>query len=316
MLNKIGRLDADDKKELYLMIQDIFSLIDNEDEEKVKKELKRIGMTQNYFIREYIGQELGKLDTEKKLYDIFIEFLNHKFYGSRAIAIFYLSTMHANDVEKIFSILEQTFETTHWEVEAIIADLWKADPDFMKTNMLEWIQSDNPLRRALSFHGMEHISNTDPTYVMDFIEKAIDDNTIEVQKKITHVLTQIARDNPIIVYPYVRKWLLDASDKRIKTIWISMKKLANIVNQRARRDFNDKFVMLTEQTIDDWTHDNNQKVVTMGNNLQYIISRRYAKGKSNDKPQNSSYDSNRHNNNKHSNHSSHSSRNNRSRKRY
>ena len=316
MLNKIGGLDEDDKKELLLTIQNIFNLIDNNEEENVKKELKRIGMTQNYFIREFVGLELAKQDKDKKLYSIFKEFITHKFYGSRAIAIFYLCLIHKGDVEEVFSILEETFDTTPWEVEAIISDLWKADPEFMKKNMLEWVQSDNIKRRALSFHGMEFVSRTDPIYIMDFIEKAIDDNTMEVQKKITHVLTQIARDNPIIVYPYIRKWLIEASDRRIKTIWVSMKKLANIVNQRARRDHSEQFVLLTEQTIEDWANDDNKKVSTMGEKLEYILSRRYSNSNTNNQSKSSNYNNSSNNTQRNNNHSNHSSRNNRNKKRY
>jgi 3-methyladenine DNA glycosylase AlkC len=277
MLNKIGRLDSEDKKELRLIISELLKLAESkENETKLRSELKKLGMTQNYFIREYVGNTLAELDERRLLYPILTDFINHKFYGARAIALFYLCKIHEHDVEMIFSILEKTFETTPWEVETIITELWKDDPAFMKENMLKWIKSDNPQRRALSFHGMEFISKSDPTYIMDFISEAIDDDTMEVQKKITHILTQIARDNPIVVYPYIRQWLKDANERRIKTIWVSMKKLANIVNQRARRDDEEQFVLLTEQTIDDWAHDNNERVATMGEKLKYILSRRYS----------------------------------------
>ncbi|MFO7896830.1 MAG: DNA alkylation repair protein [Candidatus Cloacimonadales bacterium] len=295
MLNKIGRLDSEDKKELTIILHQIIDLIEKKKETDAKKLLKKLGMTQNYFIREFAGLELAEIDEQRQLYPILKEFLDHKFYGARAIALFYLCKVHENDVEEVFSILEHTFETTPWEVETIITNLWKDDPEFMKSNMLEWIKSDNPKRRALSFHGMEYISNSDPTYIMDFISEAIDDDTMEVQKKITHILTQIARDNPIVVYPYVRKWLKDADDKRIKTIWVSMKKLANIVNQRARRDESEQFVLLTEQTIDDWVHDSNEKVVTMGEKLRYILSRRY-NGNNSNNSNNNNHSNNRTNN--------------------
>lgn len=276
MLNKIGRLDSEDKKELMLILNHILDLVEDKKEDEAQKELKKLGMTQNYFIREFVGQELAGIDNQRILYPMIKELIDNKFYGARAISLFYLCKVHSNDVEEIFSILEQTFETTPWEVETIITNLWKDDPEFMKENMLKWIQSDNPKRRALSFHGMEFISNSDPAYIMDFISKAIDDDTIEVQKKITHILTQIARDNPIVVYPYVRQWLKEADERRVKTIWVSMKKLANIVNQRARRDDAEQFVMLTEQTIEDWVNDDDEKVVTMGEKLRYILSRRYS----------------------------------------
>jgi len=310
MLNKIGRLDSEDKKELRIILNEIIQLVEKKKEKDARKKLKKLGMTQNYFIREFAGQELAEIDEQRQLYPILKDFLDHKFYGARAIALFYLCKVHESDVEEIFSILEQTFETTPWEVETIITNLWKDDPEFMKDNMLEWIKSDNPKRRALSFHGMEYISNTDPTYIMDFISEAIDDDTMEVQKKITHILTQIARDNPIVVYPYVRKWLKDADDKRIKTIWVSMKKLANIVNQRARRDESEQFVLLTEQTIDDWVHDSNEKVVTMGEKLRYMLSRRY---NNNNKDNHSQNQTNSRNKNQRNNYSSRNNRRNKRR---
>ncbi len=287
MLNKIGRLDSEDKKELLLIIQDLLKLAESKkNEKKLRNELKKLGMTQNYFIREYVGNTLAELDKKRLLYPILKDFIDHKFYGARAIALFYLCKVHEHDVEEIFSILEKTFETTPWEVETIITELWKDDPEFMKENMLKWIKSDNTKRRALSFHGMEYISKTDPVYIMDFIGEAIDDDTMEVQKKITHILSQIARDNPIVVYPYIHQWLKDANDRRLKTIWVSMKKLANIVNQRARRDDEEQFVRLTEQTIDDWAHDENEKVATMGEKLQYILSRRYSNSNNHNKQNN------------------------------
>ena len=75
-----------------------------------------------------------------------------------------------------------------------------------------------------------------------------------------------------------------------------MKKLANIVNQRARRDESEQFVLLTEQTIDDWVHDSNEKVVTMGEKLRYILSRRYNGNNSNNSNNNNNHSNNRTNN--------------------
>jgi 3-methyladenine DNA glycosylase AlkC len=108
---------------------------------------------------------------------------------------------------------------------------------------------------------------------MDFIGKVIDDETMEVQKKITHILTQVARVNPIVVFPYIREWLSDANDQRIKTIWVSMKKLANIVVQKNRRDSREEFVILTEQTIQDWMNDENENMSQMGERLWRIVQK-------------------------------------------
>ena len=118
---------------------------------------------------------------------------------------------------------------------------------------------------------MENIAQSDPNFIMDFVSKAIDDKALEVQKKITHILTQVARANPVIAFPYIKEWLSNADETRIKTIWVSMKKLANIINQKYRRDNNANFVMLTEQTINDWRNDENETVSQMGDRLARII---------------------------------------------
>ena len=74
MLSKIGRLDSEDKKELSLLNKNILALVNKNKIEEVQKELKRIGMTQNYFIREFVGEELALLDKDRKLYDIITDF--------------------------------------------------------------------------------------------------------------------------------------------------------------------------------------------------------------------------------------------------
>ncbi len=173
----------------------------------------------------------------------------------------------------MLELLEITFDSVPWEVESVINGMWKKYPDTMKEYMAAWIESENSQKRSLSFHGMENISRSDPIFIMDFIARAIDDDTMEVQKKITHILTQVARSNPIIVYPYVREWLAEADDRRTKTIWVSMKKLANIVVQRNRRDSKEEFVILTEQTVEDWRSDENENVSQMGDRLARIIWR-------------------------------------------
>ena len=78
----------------------------------------------------------------------------------------------------------------------------------------------------------------------------------------------------MIVFPYIREWLLDADEKRIKTIWVSMKKLANIVVQKNQKSKSYDFVLLTGQTINDWKNDENEIVATMGKKLSRIINRK------------------------------------------
>jgi len=156
-------------------------------------------------------------------------------------------------------------------VESIINDLWKRYPGEMKKQMLEWLRSEDEGKRALSFHGMENISGREPAFIMDFINRAIDDKSVEVQKKITHILTQVARSRPAECYPYIHEWLLSGDETRMKTLWVSMKKLANIVIQKSKRDKSQEFIMLTHRTIQDWKNDENKNVAQMGQKLMGIL---------------------------------------------
>jgi len=106
--------------------------------------------------------------------------------------------LEPEDENKLIEIIEETFDSVPWEVETIINDLWKRFPDMMKEHMKTWIDSEHYQKRALSFHGMDHIADSDPTFIMDFVGKAIDDDVMDVQKKITHILSQVAKINPII----------------------------------------------------------------------------------------------------------------------
>ena len=88
----------------------------------------------------------------------------------------------------------------------------------MKNYMPQWQKDNDEVKRSLSLHGMENIASSDPKFIMSFIGNMIDDESLEVQKKITHILTQVGRSKPNKCYPIVKKWLEDAEDKRIKTI--------------------------------------------------------------------------------------------------
>ena len=273
MLSKIGRLDSDDIKELDVILGDIFKNLDKNQTTAAEKKLVKVSRTPNYFIREYIGKKLIQYKTPEKIIPIATNMLKHKMYGVRAAAIFFFYRCYEDELDKTFKIIEENFESVPWEIETIINNLWKKHPDFMKEKMPDWIVSDNYKKRSLSFHGMENISQSDPNYIMNFISRAIDDDRVEVQKKITHILTQVSRSNPIVVFPYVREWLSEANDQRIKTIWVSMKKLANIVLQKTRKHQTDEFTMLTTQTFTDWKNDENEKVNDMGERLYRIINR-------------------------------------------
>lgn len=273
MLSKIGRLDSDDIKELDVLLDEIFKNLDKNQTAAAEKKLIKVSRTPNYFIREYVGKKLIQYKNPEIIVPIAEKMLKHKMYGVRAAAIFFFFRCYEEELDKLFAIVQDNFESVPWEVETIINSLWRKHPDFMKEKMPEWIASDNYKKRSLSFHGMENISQSDPVYIMNFISQAIDDDRVEVQKKITHILTQVSRSNPIVVFPYVREWLSTADDQRIKTIWVSMKKLANIVLQKTRKRQPDDFTMLTVQTFTDWRNDENEKVNDMGERLYRIINR-------------------------------------------
>jgi len=270
MFDKIGRLDADALKEITQYLEEVYKLLDKNKKEQAEKKLYTLAKTPNYFIREFVGKELLKYHDQRKILPLAKRMLKHKQYGIRATAIFYFYSKLIDKPAKLLTILEDCIDSVPWEVESIINELWKKYPDLLKESLKEWILSENENKRALSFHGMENIANSDPVYIMNFISLAIDDESMEVQKKITHILTQVARTNPVIVYPYVHEWLLDADERRIKTIWVSMKKLANIVIQKSRREKSHDFVMLTRQTISDWASDENENVKKMGKKLSFI----------------------------------------------
>ncbi len=273
MLSKIGRLDSESRKELKEILDSIYKLLDENKKMKAEKKLIELSRTPNYFIREFAGKYLINYKDQRKIVPIVKKMINHKIYGVRATALFYYYMRYREDPEVLIKILEKSFENIPWEVESIINEMWKRYPELMKERMSKWIVSDNSQQRALAFHGMENIAHSDPNFIMHFISTAIDDKTMEVQKKITHILTQVARANPIIVFPYIREWLSDADEKRIKTIWVSMKKLANIIIQRNHRERSGDFILLTEQTINDWANDENENVAKMGKKLSYIIKR-------------------------------------------
>ncbi len=272
-MNEIGRLDSDDRRNLQSEISSIFKLIEKKKYTSAEKRIIEVSKTPNYFVREYLGKELAAYENSERMVKIAHKMLKHRIYGVRATALFVLFNIYYEDEKKLLEIIEETFDSVPWEVETVINDLWKRFPEMMKEYMQTWIESDYYQKRALAFHGMDHIAVSDTKCIMKLVGIAIDDDTMEVQKKITHILSQVAKINPVIVFPYIREWLSDADETRIKTIWVSMKKLANIVVQKNRRGHREEFVILTEQTIQDWRNDDNEKVSEMGERLYRIINR-------------------------------------------
>jgi len=272
MIKQIGRLDPDTILEIETEVNDIFRLLDSNEEEEAQKKLNNIAKTPNYFVREYFGKLLTTYDNQERMLPILKRMLKHRMYGIRATALFYISHKYVDQPEMILDILSDSYTDAPWEAESIVNDLWKNFPVVMKRRMPEWVVSDDEKKRAMAFHGIENIAEEDPFFIMDFISKVLDDDSIEVQKKITHVLTQVARTRPAECYPYIREWLLSADEKRIKTLWVSMKKLVNIVSQKSKREKTQDFVTLTKQTISDWRKDEDENVSDIGNKLYNIVN--------------------------------------------
>jgi 3-methyladenine DNA glycosylase AlkC len=273
MLKEVGRLDSDDFKELDSIVEKILKQLQNGKEDLAKKKIHALANTANYFIRDTLGKLLATYDDTETMDRICLEMLDHRVYGIRATALFYFYYKNLQNPRKILEILEKTFETIPWEAESIAFEMWKRNADVMKEVMPSWTASDNEKKRALSMHGMENIAGQDPQFVMNFVGNLIDDESLEVQKKITHILTQVGRLRPNQCYPFIRQWLIEADEKRVKTIWVSMKKLANILVQRSRRDKSQEFIIVTQKTVKDWKADPNQNVAQMGLRLHQIIGR-------------------------------------------
>ncbi len=270
-MKEVGRLDNSKIKEIEAKGDDIFRSLDNDKIDLAQKKILKIVNTPNYFIREILGKKLASYKNHDVINPIILELLTHKIYGARATALFYYFQKYYDDPSKIVMFIDSTYDTTPWEVEVILVDLWRRYPQVMKLEMRRWLETGDEKKKALSFHGMENIAAEDPQYVLEFIGFAIDDPSMEVQKKITHLLTQVARIRPAESYPFIREWLINATEIRMRTIWVSMKKLANIIIQRSKKDKTEEFVILTTQTISDWRNDENEAISSFGTKLASII---------------------------------------------
>ena len=271
-MKTIGRLTGKMEKEIEVEAKQSISKI-IAGNQNGKKKLTELAKNENYFVRKNVGKIMAYTDS-KIIREIAEEFLNSDIYAIRATAVYYFYYLYEKEPEKLFPILSDKYDTVRWEVEDIVNKLWETNPEFMKKSMRSWTKSDNPEKRAFSFHGMESLASEDPQYVMELINELIDDESIIVQKKITHILTQVARYRPADVYPHLKEWLKTANEKKIKTIWVSMKKLATLLNHQGRKANSREFVHLTKETIYDWKNDNNPNVAKIGEKLFHIISRR------------------------------------------
>jgi 3-methyladenine DNA glycosylase AlkC len=273
MLRQVGRLTGDDLKIMDAQVEKIFKALDKDNSELAEKKIFEIANTPNYFTREELGKRLATYEGDGKLDEICSTMLEHRLYGIRATALFYFYYKRQDDPAVIIKIIEKTIETVPWESETICFEMWKRQSEIMKEQMPIWAKSDNEKKRAMSMHGMENIAGRDPQYIMNFISGLLDDESEEVQKKITHVLTQVGRMRPVQCYAAIKGWLADADEKRTRTVWMTMKKLANILMQRSKRDKTHDFINVTQKTVKEWKNDPNPNISQMGNKLAQIMNR-------------------------------------------
>ncbi len=274
MIKSMGRLNIDDYKIMDAHVDKIFKNLDKGKTDLAKKQILELANTANYFVREDLGKRLAVYNGTGELDKIIGEMLEDRFYGVRASALFYIYYKRQSTPEVIIKTLEKTFETVPWESETICFEMWKKAPEVMKEYMPLWAESDSEKKRAMSMHGMENISSRHPQYILTFVSRLLDDESDEVQKKISHILTQVARQRPLQCYTNIRRWLLEADEKKVRTIWQTMKKLANIYSQRSRKDKSNDFINVTQKTIADWKSDSNPKVQQMGQRLGQIMNKK------------------------------------------
>ncbi len=274
MIKEVGRLNIDDYKFLDASVEKIFRNVEKGKNSLAEKQIVEIGNTANYFVREELGKRLALYSGNGEMDDICNGLLEHFIYGVRATGLFYFYYKHQASPEKIIMTIEKTFESVPWESETICLEMWKKHPEVMKEYMLIWAQSDNEKKRAMSMHGMENIAARHPQYILTFLSHLLDDESEEVQKKISHILTQVGRQRPLQCYNNVRRWLIDADEKRARTIWQTLKKLANIFTQRSKREKSNEFISITQRTVTEWRNDPNPNVSSMGAKLAGIINQK------------------------------------------
>lgn len=274
MIKEVGRLNIDDYKILDAQVEKIFRNLDKKNPDLAIKQIMELGNTANYFVREELGKRLAVYSGKGNLDKICGDLLGDFIYGVRATGLFYFYYKYQDSPEHIIKTLEKTYETVPWESETICFEMWKRFPDAMREHMPLWAESPNEKKRAISMHGMENVAAKNPQFVLMFIGKLLDDESEEVQKKISHILTQVGRVRPIQTYTSVRHWLMDADEARFHTIWQTLRKLANIFTQKSNRDRGGDFMSITQRTVLDWKKDKNPNVQDMGNKLGSVVRMR------------------------------------------
>lgn len=277
MIKEVGRLNIDDFKKLDAQVEKIFKHLDKGRDDLAIKLILELANTANYFVREELGKRLATYDGKGNLDQICGDLLSDFIYGVRATGLFYFYYKYFDSPEHIIKTLEKTYASVPWESETICFELWKRFPDAMREHMPYWADSADDKKQAMSMHGMENIAAKNPQFVLAFLSKLLDSESEEVQKKISHVLTQVGRVRPIQTYANVRRWLLDADETRFNTIWQTLKKLVNIFTQKSKRENGNDFLSITQRTIQDWKRDSNPNVQNMGQKLDGIVSIRKRK---------------------------------------
>ncbi|MCL2063293.1 MAG: hypothetical protein FWG98_02840 [Candidatus Cloacimonetes bacterium] len=270
-MNKdLGRLDFRDIKVYDEKMSKIFHLLDEGQTEKAKDIIIKMLTTPNYFIREFVGKKLVNYQNKELMDQLILSFLGHKVYGVRAAVIFYYNLKFNKDPEKIISLLELCWNDTPWETEHVLHEMWQKYPAIMKKEMMRWAKSEFNKQRTLAYHGIEAIAGSDPTYITTIIELNLDSDNLELQKKITNVLTHAVKGSPAECYSFIREWLTNPSETRIKTLYITMKKLVSIAihnHTNNKSPKNDEFYLLTMQSIKDWKADPDKSISSMGEKL-------------------------------------------------
>lgn len=275
MFNDIGRLDEQQKKEVEQIINNFFASIDDRgtDNNDTMDKMFDFCKTPNYFLRDFIGKTLAKYKDNKKIDEIIGNMLINKIYGIRATALFYLFYTNLNDPLKLLEYVDKFYNDNPWESETIIMELWKRHKNVMKNEIVKWLSAEDEKKRALALYGIENLTSDDPQYTLSVIDVIIDDNSQEVQKKISHLVFLTAKIKPELTFPYLRKWLAGAGENREKLLWVTMKKIVNFLIQKNGKEKSNDFIILTRQVISDWRQDNSNKVSSMGKKLSNIVSK-------------------------------------------
>jgi hypothetical protein len=271
MIKELGRLNLDDFKLMDAHVDKIFKNLDKDKNELATKQILEMGNTSNYFVREELGRRLAQYTGTGDLDSICAEMLEHRLYGIRATALFYFYYKHFNHPEIMIRTLEKTSDSVPWETETICFEMWKKAPEVMKEYMPFWAQSESEKKRAMSLHGMESIAGKNPQYILTFISRMLDDESEEVQKKISHILTQVGKMRPVQTYACLRRWLLEGDENRSRTIWQTLRKLISIYSQKSMKDKNSEFVSVSKRIAQEWKQDSDPSVVQMGNRLGQML---------------------------------------------